>query len=348
VPLRGNFAAEEAILSGGMSKSHSTAVTREAGLSPRARIVAERFARFRTADNVAFFDALAEHFCSLHDDPCLDMYFEYAVTANERGRGLADRVARHVPLSGRRWRRPRVLDVGCAYGGPLVAFAERGARVTGIDVNERLLALAQVNLRERGLDAHLVHGDATAAHPSFRGAFDVVVANDVVEHVPRLETFLQNLAGWLTPRGAVYLEIPNGACPDFVLRDGHHRLFGITLLDFDTARDYYSRRVTYGEYDTYNYLDFEGYSRLFEACGLSLTLLPETLERVSERGLEASLASLREGREAGLETVPAEQRSRVADAVDAYFQRVAAAPPGPNRLRDYGAGFWRALARRRT
>jgi 2-polyprenyl-3-methyl-5-hydroxy-6-metoxy-1,4-benzoquinol methylase len=348
VPPRGNFAAEEAILSGGMSRSDSTSAVREAGLSPRARIVAERFAHFRATDNAAFFDALAEHFCSLQDDPCLDLYFEYAVTANERGRGLADRLARHVALSGRRWRRPRVLDVGCAYGGPLVAFAERGARVTGIDVNERLLALAQVNLREHGLDAHLIHGDATAAHPSFRGAFDVVVANDVVEHVPRLETFLRNVASWLTPQGAVYLEIPNGACPEFVLRDGHHRLFGITLLDFESARDYYARRVSYGEYDTYNYLDFDGYSRLFEACGLSLTLLAETLDGVSEEGLRTSLATLRAGREAGLETVPAEQRVHVAEKLDAYFERVAAAPHGANRLRDYGAGFWRALARRRS
>jgi 2-polyprenyl-3-methyl-5-hydroxy-6-metoxy-1,4-benzoquinol methylase len=347
VPPRGNFAAEEAILSDAMSRSDSGAATREAGLSPRARIVAERFARFRTPENGAFFDALAEHFRSLHDDPCLDMNFEYAATANDRGRALAERIEKHVHLPARRWRRPRVLDVGCAYGGPLVAFAERGARVTGIDVNERLLALAQVNLRERGLDAHLVRGDATAAHPSFRSAFDVVVANDVVEHVPRLEAFLRNLASWLTPRGAVYFEIPNGACPDYVLRDGHHRLFGITLLDFNDARDYYSRRVSYGEYDTYNYLDFDGYARVFETCGLSLTLLPETLEGVSEEGLRASLASLEAGREAGLESVPAEQRSRVAEKLDAYLDRVAAAPPGPNRLRDFGVGFWRALARRR-
>ena len=331
-----------------MFRSDSTAAAPKAGLSPRARIVAERFARFRAPDNGAFFEALAEHFCSLHDDPCLDMYFEYAVTANERGRALAERVARRANLSGRRWRRPRVLDVGCAYGGPLVAFAERGARVTGIDVNERLLALAQVNLRERGLDAHLVRGDATSAHPSFRGAFDVIVANDVVEHVPQLETFLRNLESWLTRQGAVYLEIPNGECPEFVLRDGHHRLFGITLLDFESARDYYSRRVPYGEYDTYNYLDFEGYTRLFEACGLSLILLPETLDGVSEEGLQASLASLRAGRAEGLESVPAEQRSRVDERLDAYFDRVAAAPPGPARLRDYGAGFWRALARSRT
>lgn len=318
----------------------------EASLSPRARLVAERFARWRTAQNPAFFDALAEHFCSLHDDPCLEMYFEYAVTANERGRALSGRLEKHVgPLGLRRWRRPQVLDVGCAYGGSLVAFAERGARVTGIDVNERLLALAQVNLRENGQDAHLVRGDATAEHRSFRGRFDVVIANDVVEHVPRLEAFVRNLAGWLTPRGAAYLEIPNGTCPEFVLRDGHHRLFGITLLDFEDARDYYARRVAYGEYDTYNYLGFEGYVRAFASCGLALTLLPETFDGVTEAGLEAGLAALRAGREAGLATVPEAQRALVSERLEDYLARVDHEPAGPRRLRDYGAAFWRALAR---
>ena len=329
-----------------MPEAQRRAAASASPLSPHLRIVAERFARFRTPQTAAYFDALAEHFCSLHDDPCLDMYFEYAATANERGRSLAARLEKHVGSGlARRWRRPQVLDVGCAYGGSLVAFGERGARVTGIDVNERLLALAQVNLRENGLDAHLVHGDATAEHRRFRSCFDVVVANDVVEHVPRLEAFVRNLAGWLTPRGAVCLEIPNGACPEFVRRDGHHRLFGITLLDFADARDYYARRVAYGEYDTFNYLDFDGYVRVFAACGLALELLPETFEGVTEPGLIASLAVLRAGREEGLESVPPEQRSLVSGRLDAYLARVESAPPGWRRLRDYGAGFWRALAR---
>ena len=70
-------------------------------------------------------------------------------------------------------------------------------------------------------------------HWSLRNWRDVIVANDVVEHVQRLETFLENIRGWLTARGVAYFEIPNGACAAFVLRDGHHQLFGITLLDFD-------------------------------------------------------------------------------------------------------------------
>lgn len=64
----------------------------------------------------------------------------------------------------------RVLDLGCGYGviGLAVATAVPGARVTGVDVNERALLLARENAAALGLDdrfsAHLpaeVPADAT-------------------------------------------------------------------------------------------------------------------------------------------------------------------------------------------
>ncbi|MFY9550357.1 MAG: hypothetical protein WAU32_04345 [Thermoanaerobaculia bacterium] len=97
--------------------------------------------------------------------------------------------------------------------------------------------------------------------------------------------------------------------------------------------------------DTFNYLDFDGYVRVFAACGLALELLPETFEGVTEPGLVAWRAVLRAGREEGLESVPPEQRSLVSGRLGAYLASVESVPPGWRRLRDYGAGFWRALAR---
>jgi SAM-dependent methyltransferase len=43
----------------------------------------------------------------------------------------------------------RVLDVGCASGGLSEAFAERGARVVGIDLNPRLIERARERLGSR-------------------------------------------------------------------------------------------------------------------------------------------------------------------------------------------------------
>jgi 2-polyprenyl-3-methyl-5-hydroxy-6-metoxy-1,4-benzoquinol methylase len=324
-------------------------------ISPSARRVAERFARFREPGNDAYFHALAEHLASLVEHPCLPMYFEYAITTNARGRAAVERLSREAGIGRKRGllrRRPQVLDVGCAFGGFLVAFAEKGARVTGMEINELLLRLAIINLRSSGVDADLVKGDATAEHPGFRGRFDVITANDVVEHVPQLERFLRNLREWLTPSGVAYLEIPNGAYPPFVLKDGHHQLFGITLLDYAEASSYYSHVSPHGAaYDTFNYLDLPGYRRIFAAAGLSLTLLPETPAPASVDAVLRQLAELRGGLAAGLDTVPEPLRPLVRERVAAYLARVEAAPRESTEdrekfLLDYGVSFWVVLARR--
>jgi SAM-dependent methyltransferase len=317
--------------------------------------VGERFRRFRAPDREAFFDALTAHFAGLVEHPCLEMYFEYAITSADRGRAVAERLSRRPEVSrafGRLGGRPRVLDVGCAFGGFLVAFGEKGARVTGIDVNEALLRLAIVQLKERGIDADLVKGDATGEHREFRRRFDLITANDVVEHVPRLESFLRNLRGWLSRRGVCYLEIPNGAFSPFVLKDGHHQIFGITLLDFPEASAYYDRLCPVGAgYDTYNYMPLEGYRRLFASCGLSLTVLPETLDGVTEESILDQLSELEAGAGAGLSAVPEEFRSLVSRRIEEHVARVKAAPRGTEEERqrfrlDHGASFWTVLAGR--
>ena len=315
--------------------------------------VAERFAHLRDRGGEAYHEALARHFAHLAEHPVLPLHFEYAATANARGRAAAEQLARLVPL-GRRGplgRRTRVLDVGCAYGGFLVAFAERGARVTGIELDERYVRLAALNLRERGLDAELVHGDAAAERPAFRRRFDVVIANDVLEHVPRPEVFLRNLRAWLAPRGAAYLEIPNGAWPPYVGQDGHHQLFGLTLLDFAEASEYMRLISPGARYDTYNYLDAGAYERLFSECGLTFELLPEPHGPATVEGVLAQRDALERGLAAGLATVPEGMRALVAERAAAYLARLAEAPratPAEVRcfLLHYGPAFWTVLARR--
>ncbi len=315
--------------------------------------VAERFARFREPGGGAFHEALARHFAHLRDHPVLPLHFEYAATANERGRSAAARLAPLIPMRPRGLfaRRARVLDVGCAYGGFLVAFAERGARVTGIELDARYVRLAATNLRERGLDGEIVQGDAARAHPGFAGRFDLVIANDVLEHVRELDDFLDNLGLWLAPGGVAYLEIPNGAWPPYVRRDGHHQLFGVALLDFAEASRYLALLSPGGRYDTYNYLGVGEYRRLFAARGLSFEVMPETFAGVSVESVLAQCEELRAGVAEGLATVPPPLQALVGERVAAYLDRVAAAPRATEEERrafllDYGPAFWMALARR--
>jgi 2-polyprenyl-3-methyl-5-hydroxy-6-metoxy-1,4-benzoquinol methylase len=322
--------------------------------APAWRRVAERFAQWRAPGSEGFYEALAKHFAHLCDHPVLPLHFEYAVTANERGRAAAERLSGLLQRGRRRGvlrsNRPRVLDVGCAYGGFLVAFAERGAQVTGIELDERYVRLAGLNLRERGLDGEVVQGDAVAKHPKFAGRFELIIANDVVEHVRLLDDFLENISGWLAPGGVAYFEIPNGAFPLYVGSDGHHQLFGITLLDFAEASRYMALLSPGGKYDTFNYLGVADYRRLFAAHGLSFEVMPETLGATVE-GVLAQCGQLRAWLESGLATVPEELRGLVRERVEIYLARVAEAPrtTGDERqqfLLDYGPAFWMALARR--
>ena len=320
-----------------------------------ARRIAARFEALRPPGGDGFFDALARHKAHLVDHPCLALHFEYAVSANERGRRSAERILRAAPFSRRtpRWRRPRMLDIGCAYGGFLVAFAERGARVTGIELDRRYLELAQINLREQGVDAHLVEGDATDPRPDFRGRFDLIVANDVAEHVISLEGFLSNIRDWLAPGGAAYLEIPNGAQPHSVIADGHYGLFGITLLDFEHAREYFQALNPEGVMDTYRYPTLADYRAAFAAAGLTCDVLEDTLAipALDVVHVEAQIEQLRAASPDGLSRVPAVSRELVTRRLDEYLARAAAAPraTGEERKRfllDYAPGFWMVLARR--
>ena len=315
--------------------------------------VADRFARFREPGGEAFHEALARHFAHLEAHPVLPLHFEYAATANARGRAAAERLAGLFPAGrrGRFGRRRRVLDVGCAYGGFLVAFAERGARVTGIDLDERYVRLAALNLRERGLDGELVHGDACAPHPSFRGRFDLVIANDVIEHVRQPRAFLGFLRDWLAPGGTAYLEIPNGAWPPYVSRDGHHQLFGVTLLAFEEASAFMQLHSPGGRYDTYQYLGEREYADLFREAGLTFELLEEDVAAIPVERILQQCADLRAEIPARLATVPEAMRALVDERVRTYLKRVEIAPRAtPEEIRrfriDFGPAFWTVLARR--
>lgn len=159
--------------------------------------------------------------------PRLAMYVRFALTTTERGRaflGLLPEAARSPR---------RFLDVGCAYGGFLRAARATGAEVVGVEIDPALAALARANL-DGGAGA-VLEADALALSPREAGRFDLVACNDVVEHVASAGALVRVVADLLAPGGLAYFEIPNPHALDFVARDGHFQLFGLTLVDHDDA-----------------------------------------------------------------------------------------------------------------
>ena len=88
----------------------------------------------------------------------------------------------------------RVLDVGCGGGILSEAMAVRGARVTGIDMGEKALKVAQLHLLESGLqiDYRQISVEALAAEQA--GQYDVVTCMEMLEHVPDPESAVRACA----------------------------------------------------------------------------------------------------------------------------------------------------------
>lgn len=71
----------------------------------------------------------------------------------------------------------RVLELGCAEGGLGASLEARGARVTGIEVDEESASVAATRL------SRVLAMPLEAALPGLRETFDVAVAADVLEHL---------------------------------------------------------------------------------------------------------------------------------------------------------------------
>jgi len=77
-----------------------------------------------------------------------------------------------------------LLDAGCGTGALSLAAAQRGARVTAIDVSPRMVDIARQRAGEDGRDIRFLVGDML--DPAL-GRFDHVVAMDSLIHYPHAD-----------------------------------------------------------------------------------------------------------------------------------------------------------------
>jgi 2-polyprenyl-6-hydroxyphenyl methylase/3-demethylubiquinone-9 3-methyltransferase len=115
-----------------------------------------------------------------------------------------DHIDRIAGLAGK-----AVLDVGCGGGILAESMAARGARVTGIDLAEEPLKVAQLHLLETGreVDYRLIAAEALAQEAP--GAFDVVTCMEMLEHVPDPASTVAACGALLKPGGLAFFATLN-------------------------------------------------------------------------------------------------------------------------------------------
>ena len=172
----------------------------------------------------------------------------------------------------------RVIEVASNDGYLLQHFVAQGIPALGIEPAANVAQVA----RTRGIATEsLFFGQATAQELASRGeAADLIVANNVLAHVPDINDFVAGFAVLLKPQGVVTVEFP----------DVRHLL---TEGQFDTI---------YHEH--FSYLSLYSVERLFQAHGLRVF----DVDSLSTHGGSLRLYACRET--AAFQETPALQAKR--------------------------------------
>lgn len=156
-----------------------------------------------------------------------------------------------APLAGK-----RVIDIGCGGGILAEAMARKGATVTGIDLSDKALKVADLHSLESGVTVRyeLIAAEAMAAREA--GQFDVVTCMEMLEHVPDPAAIVQAAATLVKPGGSVFFSTLN--------RNPKAYLFAIL------GAEYLLRMLPKGTHDYAKFITPSELSQFARAAGLQV------------------------------------------------------------------------------
>lgn len=98
-----------------------------------------------------------------------------------------------------------ILDVGCAQATLALQLAERGHRVTAVDLRPHFLDYA----RSRHTRGDVTFLRADVLHDELPGEYDLVFANQIIEHLVHPHELVQRLRSRLRVGGRLVVTTPN-------------------------------------------------------------------------------------------------------------------------------------------
>ncbi len=113
-------------------------------------------------------------------------------------------IERAVRLEGK-----EVLDVGCGGGILAEGMAARGAKVTGIDMGEKPLRVAELHTLESGIAVDYRQVPVEVLADERPASFDVITCMEMLEHVPSPPGVVAACARLVRPGGHVLFSTLN-------------------------------------------------------------------------------------------------------------------------------------------
>jgi 2-polyprenyl-3-methyl-5-hydroxy-6-metoxy-1,4-benzoquinol methylase len=134
-----------------------------------------------------------------------------------------------------------LLDVGCAAGLISMYLSRYFRKVVGTDIDEEAILQAK-KIKVRNLSFKLLNSDGT--FPFKKNSFDVIVANQIYEHVKSPKLLINEINRVLKPNGICFF----GAGNRLVIKDAHYPNLPFVSWFPILIADYYVRIFKYGSY----------------------------------------------------------------------------------------------------
>ena len=152
-----------------------------------------------------------------------------------------------------------MLDVGCGGGILAESIAKKGAKVTGIDLSEKALKVADLHSLESGVAVRyeLIAAEELASREA--GHYDVVTCMEMLEHVPDPAAIVQACATLVKPGGHIFFSTLN--------RNPKSYLFAII------GAEYILRLLPRGTHDYMKFITPAELSQYIRLAGLEVDAL---------------------------------------------------------------------------
>lgn len=111
----------------------------------------------------------------------------------------------------------KILDIGCGAGTLCLYLADKGYKITGIDISEKAIGECKKSAEVLGLKnkTEFLSGDfQTKAIPQ---KFDLIIFTEVIEHLENDTLALKKIHGLLNPNGILILSTPSQNAPLYKL-----------------------------------------------------------------------------------------------------------------------------------
>ena len=179
-------------------------------------------------------------------DQLFQHYRRHYLSEVDRGRFILDTIRHYVPAFEPEG--ARVLDIGCGDAGVPIAFASAGAVASGLEPGFPNLVRGRARADDHQVQVGVVRGVAETL-PFPAAALDLVILDNVLEHVGDRERTLTEIHRVLAPDGLLYMVTPKPFAALSLVSDPHYGTSGLVLLPRSWQERVIERTVGPGAYD---------------------------------------------------------------------------------------------------